>query len=110
MQDETVASTTNKGRKISLKVKWAAAVGLAIFITFAIFSIVIFSSISNILLHREVDNVHDTVTVVQARLSSNGPHLTEGFVTNQLDPNRHSPKAIYQDAVLTRLAQQDVYS
>ncbi|MDT7016242.1 HAMP domain-containing sensor histidine kinase [Latilactobacillus curvatus] len=108
MQDETVASTTNKGRKISLKVKWAAAVGLAIFITFAIFSIVIFSSISNILLHREVDNVHDTVTVVQARLSSNGPHLTEGFVTNQLDPNRHSPKAIYQDAVLTRLAQQDV--
>ena len=58
---ETPSENNNKGRKISLKVKWAAAVGLAIFITFAIFSIVIFSSISNILLHKEVDNVHDTV-------------------------------------------------
>ncbi|KRM21130.1 HAMP domain-containing sensor histidine kinase [Latilactobacillus graminis] len=108
MQDEPVTVAVNKGRKISLKVKWAAAVGLAIFITFAIFSIVIFSSISNILLHKEVDNVHDTVAVVQARLANSGPQLTKAFVIEQLDPNRHSPKAIYQDAVLTRLAQRDV--
>ncbi|MFL2080273.1 ATP-binding protein [Latilactobacillus sakei] len=104
---ETPSESNNKGRKISLKVKWAAAVGLAIFITFAIFSIVIFSSISNILLHKEVDNVHDTVTVIQQRLARPKKALTADFVTGQLDPAPRQSKAIYQDSVLMRLAQQD---
>ncbi|ASN13001.1 HAMP domain-containing sensor histidine kinase [Latilactobacillus sakei] len=104
---ETPSENNNKGRKISLKVKWAAAVGLAIFITFAIFSIVIFSSISNILLHKEVDNVHDTVTVIQQRLGRPEKTLTSEFVAEQLDPAPRDSKAIYQDSVLMRLAQQD---
>ena len=74
--------------------KWAAAVGLAIFITFAIFSIVIFSSISNILLHKEVDNVHDTVTVIQQRLGRPEKTLTSEFVAEQLDPAPRDSKAI----------------
>lgn len=98
----------NKGRKISLKVKWAAAVGLAIFITFAIFSIVISSSISNILLNKEVDNVHDTVLVIQQRLAQEKQPLSTEYVTAQLDPETRGTKSIYQDTVLMRLAQQDI--
>lgn len=106
-QDQPI-EVVNKGRKISLKVKWAAAVGLAIFITFAIFSIVISSSISNILLNKEIDNVHDTVLVIQQRLAQADQPLSTQYVTNQLDPELRGSKSIYQDTALMRLAQQDI--
>ncbi|WP_127848712.1 HAMP domain-containing sensor histidine kinase [Lacticaseibacillus hulanensis] len=116
---EEVAQPKPK-RFISLRWKWAATVGVGIFLTFIVFSLVIYGVMRQTLAERERTTVVDTVNAVESRLTPVADNLTPSSVRPRLDaslgntitqenaPAESGKDSIFADSMIEKISREDI--
>ncbi|WP_125767042.1 HAMP domain-containing sensor histidine kinase [Lapidilactobacillus wuchangensis] len=120
MTKKTTA-TKKKSLRLTLRVKWSAAVGLTIFFTFVIFASIIYATFNNNLLAQEKKTTAETAKLVVDRLGNVKQNLTIAKVVplmtpeyyqsdNQLDSSdsQNNSDPFYQDSVFNQLSRSDL--
>lgn len=126
MDDEVTQSTqqsipTKKRFRLTLRVKWSAAVGLTIFFTFIIFASIIYATFNNNLLAQEKKTTVETAQLVGDRLAHVKKNLTIAKVVPLMTPEYYTNSVMvgrqtdqdnsdpfYQDSVFTQLSRSDL--
>ncbi|WP_261806164.1 HAMP domain-containing sensor histidine kinase [Lapidilactobacillus luobeiensis] len=123
MAEKRVQETTQpkKRMRLTLRVKWSAAVGLTIFFTFVIFASIIYATFSNNLLAQEKTATAETTKLVTDRLSTVKKNLTIAKVVPLMTPeyyqnegvdgastNQNNSDPFYEDSVFNQLSRSDL--
>lgn len=107
-------------RFISLRWTWAATVGVGIFLTFLVFSLVIYGVMRQTLSEHERATVIDTVNAVSSRLTPVADDLTPSTVRPRLDaslgntitqenaPVDDAKDSIFADSMIEKISREDI--
>ncbi len=105
-------------RFISLRWAWAATVGLCIFLTFLVFSLVLYGVMRQTLSERERSTVVDAVNAVRSRLTPVADDLTSSSVRPRLDASLDSSssqakgaadsQSIFADSMIEKISREDI--
>ncbi|KRL76387.1 HAMP domain-containing sensor histidine kinase [Secundilactobacillus paracollinoides] len=95
---ELAAETTaKKRRRLSVKWKWALGTATGVFLIFIIFSWLLYSGLSGVLLSQERSHVNSTLTTVQSRLDNLQGHFNKTTVAAELQPTLDQPSGSVSD-------------
>lgn len=110
-----------KKMRLTLRVKWSAAVGLTIFFTFVIFASIIYATFSNNLLAQEKTATAETTKLVTDRLRSVKDNLTIAKVVPLMTPEYYQNDDVsgasreqtnsdpfYEDSIFNQLSRSDL--
>ncbi|WP_390406823.1 HAMP domain-containing sensor histidine kinase [Lacticaseibacillus jixiensis] len=110
-------------RRLSLAIKWTAVVGVGIFVTFLVFSFVLYGAMGRILRTQEQSTMSDTLNAVEQRLSPIATDLTVDNVKPLLEIDASdyqttvgtgvslvggSDESVFADSVIQKLSRSDV--
>ena len=106
-------------RFVSLRWRWAATVGFGIFLTFLVFSLIIYGVMRQTLITQERSTVTDTVNAVRSRLTPVADNLTVSSVRPLLDsssnqnfdqyiPGDTSRRSIFSDTTFEKMSREDI--
>ncbi|WP_338035093.1 HAMP domain-containing histidine kinase [Lacticaseibacillus porcinae] len=110
-------------RRLPLAVKWTTVVGVGIFVTFLVFSLVLYGATGRILRSQEQRTLQDTLSAVEQRLSPIASKLTVDNVTPllEIDGSDYQTSAgtgvslvggndesVFADSVIQKLSRADV--
>ena len=106
-------------RFVSLRWTWAATVGFGIFLTFLVFSLIIYGVMRQTLVAQETSTVTDTVNAVRSRLTPVAKNLTVSSVRPLLDSNVSqnfdqymvgdtSRRSIFSDSTFEKMSREDI--
>lgn len=104
---------------VSLRWTWAATVGFSIFLTFLVFSLVIYGVMRQTLVTQEKNTVTDTVNAVRSRLTPVGQNLTVDAVRPLLDSTvsqnfdqymvgDRSRRSIFSNSTFEKMSREDI--
>ncbi len=104
---------------VSLRWTWAFAVAFVIFLTFLVFSLVIYGVMGQTLLAQEKSTVSDTVNSVQKRLEPISSNLTARTVFPKIDVSTDNGStvatesggnrgSVFSDAIIQKLSREDI--
>lgn len=106
----------------SIKLKWAGATGIGVLVIFAVFSVMLYQSFSNLLLHQEEQYATYALKVAHSRLSELNQTLTKDTVKTALvddlaglKPSSSSSAqpadlqtSLYSSTVITALSRKNI--
>lgn len=112
-----------KSRRLPLAFKWTAIVGVGIFVTFIVFSLVLYGATGRILRSQEQNTLSDTLGAVEQRLSPIASKLTLDNVSPLLEVNGNdyqtstgagvalvggNSDSIYANSIIQKLSRADI--
>ncbi|MCI1985801.1 MAG: HAMP domain-containing histidine kinase [Lactobacillus sp.] len=110
-------------RRLSLAFKWTAVVGVGIFVTFLVFSLILYGATGQILASQERSTLRDTLNAVEQRLSPIATKLTDKNVSPLLEVDGSdyqtsagtgvslvggNDESVFADSVIQKLSRADV--
>ena len=81
-------SLANQKKRISLRWKWTTGAAIAIFLTYTIFSTILYVTFQQIMLENEEDSLRETIQILSDRFGSQFYALTEESVAETLELNQ----------------------
>lgn len=84
-RSSAVENTLNQKKRISLRWKWTTGAAIAIFLTYTIFSTVLYVTFQQIMLENEEDSLRETVQSLSDRFGQQYYALTEESVAETLE-------------------------
>ena len=117
--DESAQGSPKPRRFVSLRWRWAATVGFGIFLTFLVFSLIIYGVMRQTLITQEKSTVTDTVNAVRSRLTPVADNLTVSSVRPLLDsssnenfdqyiPGDTTHRSIFSDTTFEKMSREDI--
>lgn len=106
-------------RFVSLRFTWAVTVGVGIFLTFLVFSLIIYGVMRQTLVAQEKSTVADTVSAVRSRLTPVGDNLTVNAVRPLLDSTvsqnfdqyaigDETRRSVFSDSTFEKMSREDI--
>lgn len=97
----------SKQLRLSLRIKWALAVAVGIFVTFILFSFLIYQNVGNVLFSHERDTVRNSLMNVSQPFE-NTDELSQQIVINHLLPPQNQNKSNRNRRIITVDAKPDL--
>ncbi|WP_461212916.1 HAMP domain-containing sensor histidine kinase [Lacticaseibacillus sp. GG6-2] len=116
-------SEVKPSRRLPLAFKWTAIVGVGIFVTFIVFSLILYGATGNILQSQERSTLNETLNAVEQRLSPIASKLTVENVSPLLEVNGNdyqtstgtgvtlvggNSDSVYADSIIQKLSRTDI--